>query len=504
MSRATLSPAPAALGEGLGLALPQRHQRHLGGGEHPSDEDEDQRKSDIGQHVVHGWVTARSALPRAAGMATRTAARCHEPQSKPRPRRSTAGSGRARPAALWFSDVRRSAARRTHCRVRSRSRSPGDTNDHRVTVRETTGSDEEDHDPARRRPRADLLRRGRRRCPRRARPAGPAGRAQAARELRYDALLDEWVAVAAHRQTRTFLPPADQCPLCPSRPGRPTEIPAATTTWWCSRTGSRRSSRSVPPTRLGRRQPDADLFARRPGVGRCEVVCFTSDHDSSFAHAHRGPGTHGHRGLGRPHHRAVRAARRRAGRPASRTAARRSASPCTTRTARSTPTRSSRRAPRRCCTRRAPTRHVPRATSSTTWWPRSGARRVRVVAETEHWIGLRPVGRPLAGRGPLYPRRRVPDLPALTEAERDDFGPLYLRLLSGRRRPTSTSRSRTSPRGTRHRSATGRDLLALHLQLFSIRRAVGKLKYLAGSESAMGVWINDVRPEDIAAGSENC
>ena len=32
--------------------------------------------------------------------------------------------------------------------------------------------------------------------------------------------------VAAQRQGRTFLPPAEHCPLDPSRPGRPTEIPA--------------------------------------------------------------------------------------------------------------------------------------------------------------------------------------------------------------------------------------------------------------------------------------
>ena len=44
-------------------------------------------------------------------------------------------------------------------------------------------------------------------------------------QLRYDALLGEWVAIASHRQTRTFLPPADQCPLCPSRDGRQTEVP---------------------------------------------------------------------------------------------------------------------------------------------------------------------------------------------------------------------------------------------------------------------------------------
>jgi UDPglucose--hexose-1-phosphate uridylyltransferase len=45
---------------------------------------------------------------------------------------------------------------------------------------------------------------------------------------------------------------------------------------------------------------------------------------------------------------------------------------------------------------------------------------------------------------------------------------------------------------------TGRDLSYLHLQVFSIRRAPGKLKYLAGSESGMGAFINDVLPENAA------
>ncbi|MER6486919.1 hypothetical protein ABT264_25620, partial [Streptomyces virginiae] len=31
---------------------------------------------------------------------------------------------------------------------------------------------------------------------------------------------------AAHRQSRTYHPPADACPLCPSRDGRQSEIPA--------------------------------------------------------------------------------------------------------------------------------------------------------------------------------------------------------------------------------------------------------------------------------------
>jgi UDPglucose--hexose-1-phosphate uridylyltransferase len=37
------------------------------------------------------------------------------------------------------------------------------------------------------------------------------------------------------------------------------------------------------------------------------------------------------------------------------------------------------------------------------------------------------------------------------------------------------------------------------LQLTSPRRSHDKLKYLAGSESAMGAWIGDVVPETAAA-----
>ena len=51
-------------------------------------------------------------------------------------------------------------------------------------------------------------------------PPPPASR------LRYDPLMDEWIAIAAHRQTRTFLPPTDECPLCPSTADRLTEIPS--------------------------------------------------------------------------------------------------------------------------------------------------------------------------------------------------------------------------------------------------------------------------------------
>ena len=37
----------------------------------------------------------------------------------------------------------------------------------------------------------------------------------------------DWVSIAGHRQNRTFLPPADECPLCPTGHATvPSEIPA--------------------------------------------------------------------------------------------------------------------------------------------------------------------------------------------------------------------------------------------------------------------------------------
>jgi UDPglucose--hexose-1-phosphate uridylyltransferase len=44
-----------------------------------------------------------------------------------------------------------------------------------------------------------------------------------------------------------------------------------------------------------------------------------------------------------------------------------------------------------------------------------------------------------------------------------------------------------------------RDEIRLMLQLTSPRRGADKLKYLAGSEAAMGAWIGDIPPETAAA-----
>ena len=100
-----------------------------------------------------------------------------------------------------------------------------------------------------------------------------------ASEVRYDAVLDEWVGIASHRQDRTHLPPTHECPLCPSTPERATEIPTYDVVVFENRFPS--FAQSVPEV------PDTvdaggSLFRRQRGVGRCEVVCFTSDHNSSF------------------------------------------------------------------------------------------------------------------------------------------------------------------------------------------------------------------------------
>lgn len=62
---------------------------------------------------------------------------------------------------------------------------------------------------------------------------------------------------------------------------------------------------------------------------------------------------------------------------------------------------------------------------------------------------------------------------------------------------TGRSARPTSPPGTRPRPSH-EDELALHLELFTVRRTADKLKYLAGTESGMEAFMNDVAPEFAA------
>jgi UDPglucose--hexose-1-phosphate uridylyltransferase len=99
-------------------------------------------------------------------------------------------------------------------------------------------------------------------------------------ELRWNPLLGEWVATATHRQDRTFLPPADYCPLCPTKPGGfPTEVPEST------------YDIVVFENRFPSLQPDppapaiagTKLYPVRPAQGVCEVVLYSPNHTSTLA-----------------------------------------------------------------------------------------------------------------------------------------------------------------------------------------------------------------------------
>jgi UDPglucose--hexose-1-phosphate uridylyltransferase len=92
--------------------------------------------------------------------------------------------------------------------------------------------------------------------------------------------MGEWVATATHRQERTFLPPADFCPLCPTKPGGfPTEIPEPDydIVVFENRFPSLRSDPPAPAVEA------TELYPVRPGQGVCEVVVYTPNHSSTLA-----------------------------------------------------------------------------------------------------------------------------------------------------------------------------------------------------------------------------
>ncbi|MEW1616545.1 MULTISPECIES: galactose-1-phosphate uridylyltransferase [unclassified Streptomyces] len=298
-------------------------------------------------------------------------------------------------------------------------------------------------------------------------------------EIRRDPLLGDAVAIASHRQARTYHPPADACPLCPTRDGRLSEIPDS--------------------------HYDVAVFENRfPSLagdsGRCEVVCFTSDHDASFASlteeraalvlaawtdrtaelgaldqvtqvfCFENRGAEIGVTLGHPHGQIY-------------------GYPFVT--------------PRTELMLRSAARH--REESGGNLFDDVVAREekdgTRVVLATDHWIAYVPYAAHWPYEVHLHPRRRVPDLPALDEAARTEFPHVYLELLRRFDRIFGPGEPPTPYISAWHQApfgVEGREEFALHLELFTIRRTSGKLKFLAGSESGMSVFVNDVPPEAAA------
>ncbi len=99
-------------------------------------------------------------------------------------------------------------------------------------------------------------------------------------ELRWHPLLGEWVATATHRQQRTFLPPADHCPLCPTRAGGfPTEVPESNydIVVFENRFPSLRPQPEIPAVE------STKLYTVEPSQGVCEVVLYSPNHVSTLA-----------------------------------------------------------------------------------------------------------------------------------------------------------------------------------------------------------------------------
>ncbi len=98
-------------------------------------------------------------------------------------------------------------------------------------------------------------------------------------ELRWNPLLEEWVVTATHRQERTFFPPADYCPLCPTAPGHfPTEVPAPDYEIVVFENKFPTFHREPPaPAVTG-----SDLYPVQPARGICEVVLYSPQHEGTL------------------------------------------------------------------------------------------------------------------------------------------------------------------------------------------------------------------------------
>ncbi len=325
----------------------------------------------------------------------------------------------------------------------------------------------------------------------------PPERADDARELdprpptaqmRRDPLTGDWVSIASARQGRVFLPPADQDPLAPQSPGNPSEIPSP----YDVAVFENRSPSFGPAASHDAPLPESlGLEVTATSAGRCEVVCFAPEHDGSLADlpvgrvrtvieawAHRTfelselpavrqvfPFENRGEAIGvtlhHPHGQIY-------------------AYPYVT--------------PRTQALQRSVASYGPTLFADILDRERESS---RVLATGDHWTAFVPH----AARWPieihLLPHRDVPDLARTTLAERDELATVYLRLLRGlaARYPDPTPYI-----AAWHQAPlVGGEGIRAMCQITSPRRSADKLKFLAGSEAAMGGWVADVVPEDSAA-----
>ncbi len=95
---------------------------------------------------------------------------------------------------------------------------------------------------------------------------------------RWHPLRGEWVAYAAYRQDRTFLPPPEYNPLRPcTDPASPTELPTGVYDIAVF-------DNLFPTLALEAHDPPQLAIETRAGTGHCEVIVFTQDARTSLGH----------------------------------------------------------------------------------------------------------------------------------------------------------------------------------------------------------------------------
>lgn len=312
--------------------------------------------------------------------------------------------------------------------------------------------------------------------------------------MRQDPLTGEWVSIAAARQNRVMLPPAHLDPLSPQSPGNPSEIPSR----YDVAVFENKSPSFGPLTEDENAPRSLDDLASiglgrtRTSVGRCEVVCFSPEHEGSFgtqsvsrartvieAWADRTAALSAMTGVAQvfPFENRGEAIGVTLGHPHGQIYSYPYITPRTERLLDSVE------------------RYGPGLFADILEFEQASE---RVLLRGTYWTAFVP----FAARWPievhLLPNRHVADFAATTLAERDELAELYLRLLRGVDALYDTP---TPYIAAWHQAPVerGRDDIRLMLQLTSPRRAADKLKFLAGSEAAMGAWIGDVAPEVAAA-----
>ena len=314
-------------------------------------------------------------------------------------------------------------------------------------------------------------------------------------ELRLDPLVNEWVAMAAHRQGRVFLPPKELCPLCPSTAENLTEVPESDfeVVVFDNKSPSLRPPDGdwALPDMAG---PDTDTGT---AAGKCEVICFTSDHGQSF------------KDLSTERIRVLLEAWMDRTRELSKEKFIQHIAPFENRGEEVGVTLAhphgqiyaySYIPPKVSRMLEVAIKHKER--TGKVLFDEIVAREIkeeeRIVAENEHWVAFVPYAARYSFEIHVAPKVSVADLSELTSEVADAYPSIAKEVLQ---RLDGVFDIPMAYIAAWHQAPVreGRDLLRLHWQITSVRRAPGKLKYLAGSESSMGAFIMDLRPEQSAA-----